>query len=47
MDISPNSFSFGLNIVLGYTTNIIMDPIFIFVMKLGIRGAAIAHVLSQ
>ncbi|KAK7836319.1 protein detoxification 43 [Quercus suber] len=34
-------------IVLGYTTNIIMDPIFIFVMKLGIRGAAIAHVLSQ
>ncbi|KAM4072936.1 hypothetical protein ACB094_11G177400 [Castanea mollissima] len=34
-------------IVLGYTTNIIMDPIFIFVMKLSIRGAAIAHVLSQ
>ncbi|KAM4082438.1 hypothetical protein ACJW30_11G173600 [Castanea mollissima] len=34
-------------IVLGYTTNIIMDPVFIFVMKLSIRGAAIAHVLSQ
>ncbi|GMY22427.1 protein DETOXIFICATION 42-like [Fagus crenata] len=34
-------------IVLGYTTNIIMDPIFIFVLRMGIRGAAIAHVLSQ
>ncbi|KAL0533204.1 hypothetical protein IC582_030419 [Cucumis melo] len=34
-------------IVLGYTTNIILDPILIFVCHLGVRGAAIAHVLSQ
>ncbi|RDX67808.1 Protein DETOXIFICATION 43, partial [Mucuna pruriens] len=34
-------------IVSGYTLNIILDPILIFTLKLGIRGAAIAHVLSQ
>lgn len=34
-------------IVLGYTTNIILDPILIFVCHLGVKGAAIAHVLSQ
>jgi len=34
-------------IVVGYTTNIILDPILIFVLRLGISGAAIAHVLSQ
>ncbi|KAL3537423.1 hypothetical protein ACH5RR_000789 [Cinchona calisaya] len=33
--------------VIGDTTNIILDPIFIFVCHLGVSGAAIAHVLSQ
>ena len=28
-------------------TNIILDPIMIFVLHLGVRGAAIAHVVSQ
>ncbi|TKY68142.1 MATE efflux family protein FRD3 [Spatholobus suberectus] len=34
-------------IVSGYALNVVLDPIFIFILKLGIRGAAIAHVLSQ
>ncbi|KAJ4839571.1 hypothetical protein Tsubulata_002289, partial [Turnera subulata] len=34
-------------IVIGDVTNIILDPIFIFSCRLGITGAAIAHVLSQ
>ncbi|KAG7945668.1 hypothetical protein I3843_14G001700 [Carya illinoinensis] len=34
-------------IVVGYTINIILDPILIFVLCLGISCAAIAHVLSQ
>ncbi|XWS73542.1 hypothetical protein CRYUN_Cryun02cG0138600 [Craigia yunnanensis] len=34
-------------IVAGDVTNIILDPIFIFVFRLGISGAAIAHVISQ
>ncbi|CAN1787670.1 Protein DETOXIFICATION 43 [Linum perenne] len=33
--------------VAGDVTNIILDPIFIFVCKLGVSGAAIAHVISQ
>ncbi|XP_050368456.1 protein DETOXIFICATION 42 [Argentina anserina] len=33
--------------VAGDATNIILDPIFIFVLRLGVNGAAIAHVLSQ
>ncbi|KAF2319534.1 hypothetical protein GH714_016837 [Hevea brasiliensis] len=33
--------------VAGDVTNVILDPIFIFVCKLGVSGAAIAHVLSQ
>ncbi|KAK5810684.1 hypothetical protein PVK06_026000 [Gossypium arboreum] len=33
--------------VAGDVTNIILDPIFIFVLRLGVSGAAIAHVLSQ
>ncbi|XP_071719683.1 protein DETOXIFICATION 42-like isoform X2 [Rutidosis leptorrhynchoides] len=33
--------------VAGDVTNIILDPIFIFVFGLGVRGAAIAHVMSQ
>lgn len=33
--------------VAGDLTNIILDPIFMFVFSLGVRGAAIAHVISQ
>ncbi|KAG9449439.1 hypothetical protein H6P81_009404 [Aristolochia fimbriata] len=33
--------------VAGDLTNIILDPIFIFVFHLGVSGAAIAHVISQ
>ncbi|XP_022769642.1 protein DETOXIFICATION 43-like isoform X2 [Durio zibethinus] len=33
--------------VAGDLTNIILDPIFIFALRLGVSGAAIAHVLSQ
>ncbi|XP_075474484.1 protein DETOXIFICATION 43-like isoform X2 [Primulina tabacum] len=32
---------------IGDLTNIILDPIFIFACRLGVSGAAIAHVLSQ
>lgn len=31
----------------GDLTNIILDPIFIFAFHMGVRGAAIAHVISQ
>ncbi|XP_042009553.1 protein DETOXIFICATION 43-like [Salvia splendens] len=34
-------------IVIGDLTNIILDPILIFVCRWGVAGAAIAHVLSQ
>ncbi|XP_019450429.1 PREDICTED: protein DETOXIFICATION 43-like isoform X2 [Lupinus angustifolius] len=34
-------------IVSGYAINVALDPILIFKLKLGIRGAAISHVLSQ
>lgn len=33
--------------VIGAVINIILDPVFIFVFRLGVRGAAIATVLSQ
>ena len=33
--------------VVGAVVNIILDPIFIFVLDLGVRGAALATVLSQ
>lgn len=33
--------------VIGAVLNIILDPIFIFVLKMGVRGAAIATVISQ
>ncbi|KAF6158580.1 hypothetical protein GIB67_040094 [Kingdonia uniflora] len=33
--------------VVGDVTNIILDPIFIFVLKMGVSGAAIAHIISQ
>lgn len=33
--------------VIGAVINIILDPIFIFVFHLGVKGAALATVLSQ
>ncbi|XP_062205482.1 protein DETOXIFICATION 42 isoform X2 [Phragmites australis] len=33
--------------VAGDATNIVLDPIFMFVFQYGVRGAAIAHVISQ
>ena len=36
-----------LTTIIGAVINIILDPIFIFVFNLGVRGAAIASVLSQ
>ena len=34
-------------VIIGAVANIILDPIFIFVLDMGIRGAAIATVISQ
>ncbi|GAV57288.1 PPR domain-containing protein/MatE domain-containing protein [Cephalotus follicularis] len=34
-------------IIVGDVANIVLDPIFIFVLRLGVSGAAIAHVISQ
>lgn len=36
-----------ITVTLGAITNIILDPIFIFGLKLGVRGAAVATVISQ
>ncbi|MDO5737644.1 MAG: MATE family efflux transporter [Eubacteriales bacterium] len=34
-------------VLIGAVTNIVLDPIFIFVLKLGVKGAAIATVIAQ
>lgn len=36
-----------LSVLIGAGTNIVLDPVFIFVMKMGVRGAALATVISQ
>src|SRR5690606_20710087 len=36
-----------LTVVIGAVTNIILDPIFIFVFNLGVKGAALATIISQ
>ncbi len=36
-----------LTVMIGAVCNIILDPIFIFVLKLGVSGAALATILSQ
>lgn len=36
-----------LSIVIGAVTNIILDPIFIFVFNMGVSGAALATIISQ
>ena len=46
-----NSQGFGtigmLTVLLGAVTNIILDPIFIFILGLGVQGAAWATIISQ
>lgn len=46
-----NSQGFGrtgmLTVALGAVMNIILDPIFIFVLDMGVRGAALATIISQ
>lgn len=34
-------------IVAGYSLNVLLEPLLIFKLKMGIKGAAIAHVISQ
>ena len=36
-----------LTVVIGAVTNIVLDPIFIFLLGLGVRGAAFATIISQ
>ena len=36
-----------MTVAVGAVANILLDPVFIFVLKMGIRGAAVATVLSQ
>ncbi len=36
-----------LTIVLGAVLNVILDPVFIFLLDMGVRGAAVATVISQ
>ena len=36
-----------LSIVIGAAANIILDPVFIFALDMGVRGAAIATIISQ
>lgn len=36
-----------LSVLIGAVTNIVLDPIFIFVFDMGVRGAALATIISQ
>lgn len=36
-----------LTVLIGAVTNIILDPIFIFALNMGVRGAALATIISQ
>ncbi len=42
-----NAKRFAITQIIGAVVNIVLDPIFIFVLGLGIRGAAIATVIGQ
>ncbi|MFR7484096.1 MAG: MATE family efflux transporter [Acutalibacter sp.] len=46
-----NSQGFGrtgmLTVLIGAVTNILLDPVFIFVLGMGVQGAALATILSQ
>ena len=41
------SFFAMLSVLIGAVVNIVLDPIFIFVLDLGIRGSSLATILSQ
>ena len=53
LGINPfiNSQGFGntvmLTILIGAVLNILLDPLFIFGMHMGVRGAALATIISQ
>lgn len=36
-----------LSVLIGAVLNIVLDPVFIFVFKMGVRGAALATIISQ
>ena len=36
-----------LSVAIGAIANLILDPLFIFILNLGIKGAAVATVISQ
>ena len=36
-----------LSVLIGAVINIVLDPVFIFVFQMGVRGAAVATILSQ
>ncbi len=46
-----NAQGFGkvgmMTVVLGAVVNIVLDPIFIFLLDMGVQGAALATVISQ
>ena len=42
-----NATTAMLSVLIGAVLNIVLDPIFIFVLGMGVRGAALATVLSQ
>lgn len=47
--ISAQGFSTTamLSVVIGAVVNIVLDPVFIFLLNMGVRGAALATILSQ
>lgn len=51
MNMFINAQGFGtigmMTVLFGAITNLILDPIFIFGMKMGVQGAALATILSQ
>jgi putative MATE family efflux protein len=42
-----NAFVAMMSMIIGTGLNIILDPIFIFILDMGIRGAALATIISQ
>lgn len=45
--VKTNDIYVYRDLVAGDVANIILDPIFMFWLKMGVRGAATAHVISQ
>ncbi len=42
-----NAMTAMLSVLIGAVLNIVLDPMFIFVFRMGVRGAALATILSQ